>query len=87
MDRITTPNLAALIATTGTEPAPYSSKQSQSHRQGTWTVEEEKYVSQLIEEFKDGHLPLKEGISLRSFLAKMVHCKYVTCTTSCLVVC
>jgi hypothetical protein len=28
----------------------------------------------LIEEFKQGHLPLKEGTSLRSFLAKMVHC-------------
>lgn len=73
MNRITTPNIDALSAFA--EPAPYSNSQSQSLRRGTWTVEEEKYVAHLIEEFKDGHLPLKEGISLRCFLARMVHCK------------
>lgn len=73
MSRITTPNLAALNAFS--EPAPYNNKQAHSLRRGTWTVEEEKYVALLIEEFKDGHLPLKEGMSLRCFLAKMVHCK------------
>lgn len=34
----------------------------------------ESYVAALIEEFKQGHLPLKEGMSLRCFLAKMVYC-------------
>ena len=72
MSRITTPNLAALSAFS--EPAPYN-KPNHLLRRGTWTVEEEKYVAVLIEEFKDGHLPLKEGMSLRCFLAKMVHCK------------
>ena len=31
-------------------------------------------MAALIEEFKQGYLPLKEGMSLRCFLAKMVYC-------------
>ncbi|CAB9506992.1 expressed unknown protein [Seminavis robusta] len=50
------------------------SKPKETLRRGTWTVEEEQYVACLIEEFKQGHIPLKEGMSLRCFLAKMVHC-------------
>ena len=37
-----------------------------------WTREEEEYVAALIEEFKKGHLRLKEGMSLRCFISKMV---------------
>ena len=70
--RISTPNMAALSAFA--DPAPYN-KQNLPLRRGAWTMEEEKYVALLIEEFKEGHLPLKEGMSLRCFLAKMVHCK------------
>ena len=44
-------------------------------RSGTWTKQEEDYVQALIREFRDGHLPLNEGTSLRSFLAKMLDCK------------
>ncbi|CAB9515974.1 expressed unknown protein [Seminavis robusta] len=43
-------------------------------RSGKWTKEEEAYVDLLIEEFRSGALPLREGTTLRSFLSKMVNC-------------
>lgn len=43
-------------------------------RQGKWTKEEECYVDLLIEEFRCGALPLREGTTLRSFLSKMINC-------------
>lgn len=43
-------------------------------RQGKWTKEEESYVDLLIEEFRCGALPLREGTTLRSFLSKMINC-------------
>lgn len=67
--RVSTANVDALSSFSNTRP-----KHNQPLRRGTWTVEEEEYVAALIEEFKQGHLPLKEGMSLRCFLAKMVHC-------------
>lgn len=44
-------------------------------RSGTWTKQEEDYVHALIKEFRDGHLDINEGTSLRGFLAKMLDCK------------
>ncbi|CAB9503368.1 expressed unknown protein [Seminavis robusta] len=41
---------------------------------GRWTPEEEEYVVGLIAEFDDGQLPIAEGTTLRSFLAKMLNC-------------
>lgn len=41
---------------------------------GFWSKEEEAYVAALMAEFRAGRLPLAEGTTLRSFLAKMLHC-------------
>ena len=38
---------------------------------GRWTPEEEQYVEGMIAEFNAGLLPIAEGTTLRSFLAKM----------------
>ena len=44
-------------------------------RRGIWTSEEESYASLLIEEFKAGYLPIQNGVTLRSFLSKILQCK------------
>lgn len=54
------------------EKAP--SKESKFHR-GKWTNEECQYMLGLMEAFKAGHLPLREGTTLRSFLSSMMKCK------------
>eukprot|EP01041_Mallomonas_annulata_P002471 gene2471-4795_t len=45
-------------------------------RKGKWTVEEEQFAEKLTEVFKSGQVILTEedGRSLRSFLAKRLHC-------------
>lgn len=43
-------------------------------RRGKWTKEEETYVEALIDEFRIGVLPLKDGTTLRNFLSKLLHC-------------
>ena len=42
---------------------------------GAWTVEEVDYMLRLIDAFKAGFLELKNGTTLRGFLAKMLSCK------------
>jgi hypothetical protein len=37
-------------------------------------VEEEAYALRLIAEFKEGVLPLTDGTTLRTFLAKLLNC-------------
>lgn len=51
-----------------------SSLRAEQPRQGKWTKDEEAYVDLLIEEFRCGALPLREGTTLRSFLSKMINC-------------
>jgi hypothetical protein len=41
---------------------------------GRWTYEEETYVEGLIVEFDAGLLPIAEGTTMRSFVAKMLNC-------------
>ncbi|KAF0723929.1 hypothetical protein Ae201684P_012015 [Aphanomyces euteiches] len=43
-------------------------------RKGKWTAEEAAYCDRLIEEFKNGNLPLAEGTTLRTFLSKLLNC-------------
>ena len=43
-------------------------------RRGKWTAEEEAYSNRLVQEFKDGIIPLPENSTLRSFLAKFLNC-------------
>lgn len=43
-------------------------------RRGKWTSEEEAYVTRLIDEFKKGTLPIPNGITLRTFLSKLLNC-------------
>ncbi|KAF0713409.1 Aste57867_4346 [Aphanomyces stellatus] len=43
-------------------------------RKGKWTTEEAAYCDRLIEEFKNGNLPLAEGTTLRTFLSKLLNC-------------
>jgi hypothetical protein len=45
------------------------------HHRGKWTNEECEYMLGLMEAFKAGHLPLREGTTLRSFLSSMMKCK------------
>ena len=50
---------------------------SSSHipiRRGKWTSEEEDYANRLIQEFKDGNLPLQDNTTLRTFLSKVLNC-------------
>ncbi|CAB9523844.1 expressed unknown protein [Seminavis robusta] len=54
------------------EKAP--AKESKYHR-GKWTNEECEYMLALMEAFKAGQLPLREGTTLRSFLSSMMKCK------------
>jgi hypothetical protein len=75
-------------ATTSTTPSSshdleeHSSSSSSSHkiqqqqnlRRGKWTIEEEAYVNRLIEEFRSGTLPIPNGITLRTFLSKLLNC-------------
>lgn len=43
-------------------------------RRGKWTPEEEAYANRLIEEFKNGMLPIADGTTLRTFLSKLLNC-------------
>jgi hypothetical protein len=43
-------------------------------RRGKWTQEEESYANRLIQEFKNGLLPLTDGTTLRTFLSKLLNC-------------
>ena len=43
-------------------------------RKGKWTAEESAYCDRLIEEFKNGKLPLAEGTTLRAFLSRLLQC-------------
>lgn len=43
-------------------------------RRGKWTVEEENYALKLLTEFSAAIIPLSEGITLRTFLARMLNC-------------
>lgn len=43
-------------------------------RRGKWTIEEEAYAMRLIAEFREGMLPLTDGTTLRTFLAKILNC-------------
>ena len=43
-------------------------------RRGKWTDEEQAYAAQLIHDFEAGLLPLKNGTTLRAFLAKKLNC-------------
>ncbi|CAB9531345.1 expressed unknown protein [Seminavis robusta] len=52
-----------------------SGKQVTTVYSGKWTIEEERYVSFLCQQFKDGALDIKEGTTLRSFLADKLGCK------------
>mmetsp|Transcript_1295 Transcript_1295/g.3059 ORF Transcript_1295/g.3059 Transcript_1295/m.3059 type:complete len:517 (+) Transcript_1295:139-1689(+) len=44
-------------------------------RRGKWNRAEEAYALKLIEEFHAGHLPLKEGTTLRAFLSGVLRCQ------------
>jgi hypothetical protein len=57
-------------------PSPQKNHQQhqQNLRRGKWTPEEEAYVSRLIEEFRSGTLPIPNGITLRTFLSKLLNC-------------
>ena len=46
----------------------------QKLRSGKWTPEEEAYADILIELFVKGQVDLENGSTLRSFLAKKLHC-------------
>eukprot|EP00602_Paraphysomonas_sp_CaronLab_P012719 CAMPEP_0185038102 /NCGR_PEP_ID=MMETSP1103-20130426/33334_1 /TAXON_ID=36769 /ORGANISM="Paraphysomonas bandaiensis, Strain Caron Lab Isolate" /LENGTH=670 /DNA_ID=CAMNT_0027576379 /DNA_START=87 /DNA_END=2099 /DNA_ORIENTATION=- len=46
----------------------------QTIRRGKWSPEEEAYANRLIEEFKSGLLPIADGVTLRTFLSKVLHC-------------
>ena len=41
---------------------------------GRWNHHEEHYAELLIQEFRAGNLDITEGITLRGFLANMLHC-------------
>jgi len=43
-------------------------------RRGKWTNEEQAYAARLIHDFEAGILPLKNGTTLRAFLAKKLNC-------------
>lgn len=49
-------------------------QQATQMRKGKWTKEESAYCDRLIEEFKNGNLPLTEGTTLRTFLSKLLNC-------------
>jgi hypothetical protein len=53
---------------------PTKKTQQENLRRGKWTPEEEAYVSRLIEEFRAGTLPIANGITLRTFLSKLLNC-------------
>ena len=44
-------------------------------RKGKWTYEEEAYATRLIRDFKAGILPLRDGASLRAYLADKLNCE------------
>lgn len=43
-------------------------------RRGKWTVEEENYANKLVYEFRIGYIPLSDGITMRTFLSKLLNC-------------
>jgi hypothetical protein len=47
---------------------------NQKLRSGKWTVEEETFADLLIELFEKGHINVNNGCTLRSFLARKLHC-------------
>jgi hypothetical protein len=49
-------------------------QQQENLRRGKWTMAEEAYVMRLIEEFRAGTLPIANGITLRTFLSKLLKC-------------
>ena len=56
--------------------SPYSSPTtgSDSLRRGKWTVEEEAYVTRVIEDFNGGFLKAPAGTTLRSYLSEKLNC-------------
>ena len=54
--------------------SPTNDQQQVNVRRGKWTSEEEAYVTRLIDEFKKGTLPIPNGITLRTFLSKLLNC-------------
>lgn len=55
-------------------PASHHNRSSAPLYAGKWTLEEERYVTYLSEQFKDGALDVPEGKSLRCFLADQSNC-------------
>eukprot|EP00587_Corethron_hystrix_P016725 CAMPEP_0113318986 /NCGR_PEP_ID=MMETSP0010_2-20120614/13354_1 /TAXON_ID=216773 ORGANISM="Corethron hystrix, Strain 308" /NCGR_SAMPLE_ID=MMETSP0010_2 /ASSEMBLY_ACC=CAM_ASM_000155 /LENGTH=599 /DNA_ID=CAMNT_0000176435 /DNA_START=261 /DNA_END=2060 /DNA_ORIENTATION=- /assembly_acc=CAM_ASM_000155 len=53
-----------------------SSSITQETRNGRWTNEETLYVQELMKNFENGSLPLKNGTKLSTFLADMLQCKH-----------
>jgi hypothetical protein len=47
---------------------------NQKLRSGKWTPEEETFADLLIELFEKGHITENNGCTLRSFLARKLHC-------------
>lgn len=64
--------LGNLVASRTTNSSP-ANKKPPLHS-GRWTPEEEAYFEGMIVEFNAGLLPIAEGTTLRSFLAKMLNC-------------
>jgi hypothetical protein len=54
---------------------PAAKESTYYYHRGKWTNEECEYMLGLMEAFKAGHLPLREGTTLRSFLSSMMKCK------------
>uniref|UniRef100_A0A7S3QCM2 Uncharacterized protein n=1 Tax=Chaetoceros debilis TaxID=122233 RepID=A0A7S3QCM2_9STRA len=53
----------------------YDDKDDADCRTGRWTAEEMNYCDKLIEVFKDGDLPIADGVKLNDFLATMLKSK------------
>jgi hypothetical protein len=66
-------SLADGVISYGTVTAHDNAKKSDLRR-GKWTPEEEAYANRLIEEFKNGMLPIADGTTLRTFLSKLLNC-------------
>lgn len=70
---VATPNAAGAAPMEGASAASEPPNPAAT-RKGKWTTEESLYCDRLIEEFKKGNLPLAEGTTLRTFLAKLLNC-------------
>jgi len=53
-----------------------TSSLTQETRNGRWTHEETVFVQELMKNFENGSLPLKNGTKLSAFLADMLQCKH-----------